>query len=402
MKNKKGFTLIELLAVIVILGLILVLVVPQVSNYIGYTKEKTMRTEAETYITAVKSYCTANNIFPYKGYETVYPLEKIINDIGVDRKTTKSPYGNEWDFANSYVVVRLSEDYKDTYAISLCDVQGFCLMGAAGELLVNEDNVIGTEVVDSSKVEGAKYTITFIKNIVVSYTGEDGNTKIVTSGSVNVPRNTQLLLTLPNGDEIIAFDVKYVDGTRLSFEGNELQVGRSGMITRVYAANGSVIEDTNIDGPIQPVITPIPTPTPTPDSGNSVPTPTPDSGIPTPTPTPTPNPSYCSLVNLSGHEVYYTDSAGNIVDYDKIPCRTIVTVHSNEGTVNRIKVTSGGRSVTLKINAIQVTGDSELTEVYFGTIDVGDITDKKCPKGQTICNGFCADACFSDPTISTE
>ena len=39
MKNNKGFTLIELLAVIVILGILLALAIPRVSQYINNSKK---------------------------------------------------------------------------------------------------------------------------------------------------------------------------------------------------------------------------------------------------------------------------------------------------------------------------------------------------------------------------
>ena len=40
MKNKKGFTLIELLAVIVILGVLLGIAIPKVSQYITKSKKE--------------------------------------------------------------------------------------------------------------------------------------------------------------------------------------------------------------------------------------------------------------------------------------------------------------------------------------------------------------------------
>ena len=40
MKNKKGFTLIELLAVITIIGIILLIAIPQIVTIIGITKDK--------------------------------------------------------------------------------------------------------------------------------------------------------------------------------------------------------------------------------------------------------------------------------------------------------------------------------------------------------------------------
>lgn len=45
MKNKKGFTLVELLAVIVVLGIIMVIVIPAVSNNSKTAKEAVLKTK---------------------------------------------------------------------------------------------------------------------------------------------------------------------------------------------------------------------------------------------------------------------------------------------------------------------------------------------------------------------
>ena len=126
MKNK-GFTLIELLAVIVILGIILIIAIPQVSSYIDSTKVKTMRTTAQVYINAVRDYSTSKNKFPYKGTTKKYTLNDIVTNIGLDKDNKKSPYGDEWDLDNSYVNQTLSEDYKDTYSVYLIDKGGHCI-----------------------------------------------------------------------------------------------------------------------------------------------------------------------------------------------------------------------------------------------------------------------------------
>ncbi|MBO5375413.1 MAG: prepilin-type N-terminal cleavage/methylation domain-containing protein, partial [Bacilli bacterium] len=40
MKNKKGFTLIELLAVIIILGVLMIIAIPSVTEYIQTARKK--------------------------------------------------------------------------------------------------------------------------------------------------------------------------------------------------------------------------------------------------------------------------------------------------------------------------------------------------------------------------
>lgn len=124
MNNKKGFTLIELLAVIVILGIILTVAIPQITQYINSSREKTMRTSAQVFIDAVRTYATENSKFPYKGKEKKYELKEIYETIGLDNDTKKSPYGGEWDLDKSYVILKLSTEYVDSYDVYLIDKKG--------------------------------------------------------------------------------------------------------------------------------------------------------------------------------------------------------------------------------------------------------------------------------------
>lgn len=137
MSNKKGFTLIELLAVIVILGIILTISIPQVTGYIDSTREKSMRTNAQNFIDAVRTYVTANNEYPPKGATRRYNLDRIINQIGVDSKSLKSPYGADWNLSESEVRMQLTVvnpdpvtgegEYELAFSIQLVDTKGHCI-----------------------------------------------------------------------------------------------------------------------------------------------------------------------------------------------------------------------------------------------------------------------------------
>ena len=58
---KKGFTLIELLAVIAILGIILVITVPMMSNIITSSKEKAYEEQVKFIIDSAKNYSVTNS-----------------------------------------------------------------------------------------------------------------------------------------------------------------------------------------------------------------------------------------------------------------------------------------------------------------------------------------------------
>ena len=57
MKNKKGFTLIELLAVIVILGLLMAIAIPNVTRLIEQSRKKTLVNTINSFISSLILKC---------------------------------------------------------------------------------------------------------------------------------------------------------------------------------------------------------------------------------------------------------------------------------------------------------------------------------------------------------
>ena len=53
-KKKKGFTLIELLAVIIILGIIMIIAIPSIAEYIDYSRRNSYVATAKGYLDATR------------------------------------------------------------------------------------------------------------------------------------------------------------------------------------------------------------------------------------------------------------------------------------------------------------------------------------------------------------
>ena len=98
MKNKKGFTLIELLAVIIILGILMIIAIPAVTEYISSSRKNAYITTASRYIDGVRNKINAAEIPVYDKEATYYIPGSCVSM----EKGGKSPYG---DWEEYYVVV---------------------------------------------------------------------------------------------------------------------------------------------------------------------------------------------------------------------------------------------------------------------------------------------------------
>ena len=103
MKNKKGFTLIELLAVIIILGVLLGIAIPQVTKYITKSKKDSFISSAMLFIETARNDATSE----------IYPLPINANDVVIisldliktEKAQTKSSFGGKFLYNKSYVAI---------------------------------------------------------------------------------------------------------------------------------------------------------------------------------------------------------------------------------------------------------------------------------------------------------
>ncbi len=112
-KNEKGFTLIEILAVIIILGILLVIAVPSISNYISDSRKNAYISTAKEYIKEAQKKVSSSD---YKFYDrdTSYYID--IKELPLE-SGGESPYG-EW--IQAYVVVTyIPKDKWEYYWVSV-------------------------------------------------------------------------------------------------------------------------------------------------------------------------------------------------------------------------------------------------------------------------------------------
>lgn len=106
MKNNKGFTLVETIAVIIILGVVLSIAVPSITNVVKSTNKNRMIADAETFASKAKEMYESDTI----GIDIKSKSLKEITELG------KSPFGKE--YCVEFSTVTCNEENKNV----TCDV----------------------------------------------------------------------------------------------------------------------------------------------------------------------------------------------------------------------------------------------------------------------------------------
>lgn len=142
--NRSGFTLIEILAVIIILGIIMVIAVPSVSNYI-------LDSRKNTYVSTIKGYADAVrnkiNNFEYSLSNKDIAYYVPISNIELD-KGGNSPFG---DWVSAYVVVTYNGREHSYYWTSV-DTSGYkVILEKKVEDITTSDIINDTELSISTR-----------------------------------------------------------------------------------------------------------------------------------------------------------------------------------------------------------------------------------------------------------
>lgn len=140
MRNKKGFTLIELLAVIVILGVLLAIAIPKVSQYINNSRKKSFISAGQIFIDSVREDVTAEEFpAPVNTNDVVIITLDIAN---LNKAKQKSAFGGKYVLNKSYVAVvniGTSNSPKYEYYFAAQDTKGYAVpLTAESELDSNK------------------------------------------------------------------------------------------------------------------------------------------------------------------------------------------------------------------------------------------------------------------------
>lgn len=176
MKNNKAFTLVELLAVVVILGIIMMIAIPNTLSMIDKNKMNTYIENARTFVSLVQ-----NKVQTDKSLEIPYDDTSVfIMSLGYlnTNDINETPYGGEYDKDASFVVIKFnSATHKYEYLVNLVS----CLEGTAcskddpnhwrGIELTNVSNLNGDDKFDYVSASGA----------VANYLSPSGGTVLLAS-----------------------------------------------------------------------------------------------------------------------------------------------------------------------------------------------------------------------------
>ena len=156
MKNKKGFTLIELLAVIIILGVLMLIAIPSVTEYISSSRKSGYINTARQIISGTVALVNEGELEMFDVDTTYYINSKCINTENAQR----SPYG---EFNKAYVVVTYNGFGYNYYWTSV-DVTGHGVKKITPEKELDESLIESgikvTDINEQKKLEdNPKYII---------------------------------------------------------------------------------------------------------------------------------------------------------------------------------------------------------------------------------------------------
>lgn len=168
MKNRKGFTLIEIMAVVVILGIVMMIAVPSVSNYILDSRKSAFANSMDAYVKSLESDFLQETYGDYPDDDEI--LVVPIEEITLEKNNTKtSPFG---DFILEYCyIVVVPRAVKGESGVNVFDYYVYTLDNAG----YGFNNVIRSDLKASSvSIIGNNYYMSYSQlmgDAILQYNG---------------------------------------------------------------------------------------------------------------------------------------------------------------------------------------------------------------------------------------
>ena len=120
MHQDQGFTLVELLAVIVVLGIVLLIAIPNILNIINKTKEGAYERQKELIVNAAKKYVMSNmDSIEWTDDEAIITLAKLQEEGLLSTALKNSRTGDKFDPNQTIVTItRIGNQYTYTYSVA--------------------------------------------------------------------------------------------------------------------------------------------------------------------------------------------------------------------------------------------------------------------------------------------
>ena len=110
-KNQSGFSLIELLIVVVIIGIIAAIAIPNLLNAIDRGKQKRSMADMRSIGTAVESYAVDNNVYPVAA--TAAALQPLVQPIYIKSMPLADGWSTTFVVDSTTTQYTLSSNGKD-------------------------------------------------------------------------------------------------------------------------------------------------------------------------------------------------------------------------------------------------------------------------------------------------
>ena len=155
--KKKGFTLIELLAVIIILGILMLIAIPSVTNYINNSRKETY---VDTVHELLKGASTLVNSGDLNTFDTDTTYYIPCSCIDTENGNLQSPYGK---LDPAYVVVTYNGDGYNYYFTGK-DAGNMGVPTITHSDLLTKESIVSTEEIDTDTGIAGTHTIAIFNN----------------------------------------------------------------------------------------------------------------------------------------------------------------------------------------------------------------------------------------------